>query len=228
MSELSELTLKFSLRENTGRNACRQMRASGRIPAILYGKELNKSLSVDDKEMRMLLRQASGTSSLMRLIGDQGEDELVLIKEMQKDHIKDRILHIDFIQVTRGEDLQTRVPLVLIGDAEGVKTSGGILEVLANDIEIRCRPSNLPSQIELNISSLALGENLQVKDLPEVDGVTFVTPEDSMIVSCVGSASGRSDAEEEGDVPTDESEASEEEATEESSEEETASEEESS
>ncbi|HAY75747.1 MAG TPA: 50S ribosomal protein L25, partial [Opitutae bacterium] len=118
------------------------MRASGRIPAILYGKELNKSLSVDDKEMRMLLRQASGTSSLMRLIGDQGEDELVLIKEMQKDHIKDRILHIDFIQVTRGEDLQTRVPLVLIGDAEGVKTSGGILEVLANDIEIRCRPSN--------------------------------------------------------------------------------------
>ena len=51
MSELSELTLKFSLRENTGRNACRQMRASGRIPAILYGKELNKSLSVDDKEM---------------------------------------------------------------------------------------------------------------------------------------------------------------------------------
>tara|TARA_Y100001978_G_C23675497_1_gene426160 strand:+ start:865 stop:1479 length:615 start_codon:yes stop_codon:yes gene_type:complete len=204
------------------------MRASGRIPAILYGKELNKSLSVDDKEMRMLLRQASGTSSLMRLIGDQGEDELVLIKEMQKDHIKDRILHIDFIQVTRGEDLQTRVPLVLIGDAEGVKTSGGILEVLANDIEIRCRPSNLPSQIELDISSLALGENLQVKDLPEVDGVTFVTPEDSMIVSCVGSASGRSDAEVEGDVPTDESEASEEEATEESSEEETASEEESS
>ena len=164
----------------------------------------------------------------MRLIGDQGEDELVLIKEMQKDHIKDRILHIDFIQVTRGEDLQTRVPLVLIGDAEGVKTSGGILEVLANDIEIRCRPSNLPSQIELDISSLALGENLQVKDLPEVDGVTFVTPEDSMIVSCVGSASGRSDAEEEDDVPTDESEASEEEATEESSEEETASEEESS
>ncbi len=173
------------------------MRAAGRIPAILYGKELNKSLSIDDKEMRTLLRHASGTSSLMRLIGEQGEDELVLIKEMQHDHIKDQILHIDFVQVTRGEDLQTKVPLVLLGEAEGVKTSGGILEVLANDIEIRCRPSNLPSQIELDISALGLGENFQVKDLPAVDGVVFVTPEDSMLVSCVGSASGRSDAEEE-------------------------------
>ena len=188
------------------------MRAVGRIPAILYGKELNKSLSIDDKEMRMLLRRASGTTSLMRLIGEQGEDELVLIKEMQQDHIKDQILHIDFVQVTRGEDLQTKVPLVLIGEAEGVKTSGGILEVLANDIEIRCRPSNLPSQIELDISALGLGENLQVKDLPAVEGVTFVTPEDSMIVSCVGSASGRSDAE-------DELETEEETATEESEEE---------
>tara|TARA_B100000212_G_scaffold216745_1_gene164016 strand:+ start:386 stop:1048 length:663 start_codon:yes stop_codon:yes gene_type:complete len=197
MSKLSELTLRFSLRENSGRNACRQMRAAGRIPAILYGKELNKSLSIDDKEMRTLLRHASGTSSLMRLIGEQGEDELVLIKEMQHDHIKDQILHIDFVQVTRGEDLQTKVPLVLLGEAEGVKTSGGILEVLANDIEIRCRPSNLPSQIELDISALGLGENFQVKDLPAVDGVVFVTPQDSMLVSCVGSASGRSDAEEE-------------------------------
>ena len=208
MSELSELTLKFSLRENSGRNACRQMRAAGRIPAILYGKELNKSLSIDDKEMRMLLRRASGTSSLMRLIGEQGEDELVLIKEMQQDHIKDQILHIDFVQVTRGEDLQTKVPLVLLGEADGVKTSGGILEVLANDIEIRCRPSNLPAQIELDISALGLGENLQVKDLPAVEGVAFVTPEDSMIVSCVGSASGRSDAEDE--LETEEETASEE------------------
>jgi large subunit ribosomal protein L25 len=184
------------------------MRAAGRIPAILYGKELNKSLSIDDKEMRMLLRRASGTSPLMRLIGEQGEDELVLIKEMQQDHIKDQILHIDFVQVTRGEDLQTKVPLVLLGEADGVKTSGGILEVLANDIEIRCRPSNLPAQIELDISALGLGENLQVKDLPAVEGVAFVTPEDSMIVSCVGSASGRSGAEDE--VETEEETASEE------------------
>ena len=119
-----------------------------------------------------------------------------MIKELQRDQIKDRILHIDFIQVTRGEDLQTKVPLVLKGEAEGVKTSNGILEVLANDIEIRCRPSKLPSSVELDISELLLGENLQVKDLPALDGVAYVATEDTILVSCVGSASGRSDAEE--------------------------------
>ena len=164
--------------------------------------------------MRILLRKAEGTSSLMRLIGEGGEDELVLIKELQEDKIRDTILHIDFIEVKRGEDLQTTVPLSLVGEAEGVKTHGGILEVVANDIEIRCRPSKLPSAIELDISNLGLGENLQVKDLPEIVGVDFTSSEDTILVSCVGSASGRSGSGEdeegvEGDEDTESTETSE-------------------
>lgn len=196
MSELSELTLQVSPREKTGRNACNSIRNAGKIPVILYGKDLNKPYSVDDKETRMLLRQASGTSSLFRLLGEDGEDELVLIKDLQKDQIKDKILHIDFIQVTRGEDLQTKVPLVIVGEASGVKNEGGILEILANEIEIKCRPSKLPSQIDLDISTLDLGSNLQVRDLSVIDGVTFTDSPEMMLVSCVGSASGRSDSEE--------------------------------
>ena len=195
MSELSDLTIKVAPRDQTGRQACNKLRASGRIPAILYGKEINKSVSLEDKSMRMLLRKASGTSSLLRLLGEEGEDELVLIKDMQMDPIKNSILHIDFVQVNRGEDLQTKIPLTLNGEAEGVKTEGGILEVLVNEVEIRCRPSNLPSQIELDISNLALGENLQIKDLPKLDGVQYVGDFDGMLVSCVGSAGGRSSAE---------------------------------
>ena len=194
MSELSELTLKISQRNNFGRNASKQIRNAGHIPVILYGKDLNKSYSVSDKETRMLLRKASGTSSLLRLVGDQGMDELVLIKDLQKDQINDQILHIDFVQVTRGEDLQTKVPLVLKGEAIGVKTDGGILEVLADEIEVRCRPSNLPSQVVLDISPLILGGNLQVKDMPVIENVEIVDSPDMILVSCVGSASGRSGA----------------------------------
>lgn len=197
MSELSDLTIKVAPREQTGRQACKKLRFAGRIPAVLYGKDVNKSFSIDDREMRILLRQASGTTSLLRLLGEKGEDELVLIKELQTDPIKNSILHIDFVQVNRGEDLQTKIPLVLNGEAEGVKTEGGILEVLANEVEVRCRPSNLPSQIDLDISELALGGNLQIKDLPELEDVAFVADEDTVLVSCVGSASGRSDAEDE-------------------------------
>ena len=206
MSELSDLTINVAPREHTGRQACNKLRSSGRIPAVLYGKEVNKSFSLDDREMRILLRQASGTTSLLRLLGEQGEDELVLIKELQTDPIKNSILHIDFIQVNRGEDLQTKVPLVLIGEAEGVKMEGGILEVLANEVEVRCRPSNLPTQIDLDITELALGENLQVKDLTETEGVVFTAEEDTVLVSCVGSAGGRSDAEDEEAVAGEEGE----------------------
>jgi len=209
MSELSDLTLKFSSREKTGSSASNQVRAQGRIPAVLYSKEMNRSLSVEDKEMRILLRKASGTSSLMRLIGEEGEDELVLIKELQQDKIRDRILHIDFVQVKRGEDLQTSVPLSVIGEAEGVKVEGGILEVLANDIEIRCRPSKLPSLIELNINNLGLGGNLQIKDLPKLDGVEYIASDDIILVSCVGSASGRSGSDDDESVELDSSENSE-------------------
>ena len=209
MSELSDLTLKFSSREKTGSSASNQVRAQGRIPAVLYSKEMNRSLSVEDKEMRILLRKASGTSSLMRLIGEEGEDELVLIKELQQDKIRDRILHIDFVQVKRGEDLQTSVPLSVIGEAEGVKVEGGILEVLANDIEIRCRPSKLPSLIELNINNLGLGGNLQIKDLPKLDGVEYIASDDIILVSCVGSASGRSGSDDEESAELDSAENSE-------------------
>lgn len=209
MSELSDLTLKFSSREKTGSSASNQVRAQGRIPAVLYSKEMNRSLSVEDKEMRILLRKASGTSSLMRLIGEEGEDELVLIKELQQDKIRDRILHIDFVQVKRGEDLQTSVPLSVIGEAEGVKVEGGILEVLANDIEIRCRPSKLPSLIELNINDLGLGGNLQIKDLPKLDGVEYIASDDIILVSCVGSASGRSGSDDEESAELDSTEDSE-------------------
>ncbi len=199
MSELSDLTINVAPREQTGRQACRKLRFAGRIPAVLYGKDYNQSFSLDDREMRILLRKASGTTSLLRLLGEKGEDELVLIKELQSDPIKNSILHIDFVQVTRGEDLQTKVPLVLIGEAEGVKMQGGVLEVLANEVEVRCRPSNLPSGLELDISELLLGGNLQVKDLPKIEGVAFVLDDDVALVSCVGSAGGRSDAGDEED-----------------------------
>ena len=152
--------------------------------------------------MRILLRKSRRYIFIDELIGESGEDELVLIKDLQEDKIRDRILHIDFVEVKRGEDLQTSVPLSILGEAEGVKTAGGILEVLANDIEIRCRPSNLPSAIEIDISNLGLGENLQIKDLSAIDGVTYTSPDDTILVSCVGSASGRSGSDDEETLKT--------------------------
>jgi large subunit ribosomal protein L25 len=197
MSQLNDLTLKVALREESGRYACKKLRSSGRIPIIYYGKDLNKSYSLEEREFRQLMRNSAGAASLFRLQSGDGEDELALIKEMQRHPLTDAILHIDFIHVTRGQELQTKVPLEMVGEAVGVKMTGGILEVSTNEVEVRCRPSALPSSIEVDITDLVLGDNLQVKDLPEIDGVSFPGDPLQVLVACVASASGRASADDE-------------------------------
>ena len=197
MSELNELTLTVAERSETGRKACRQLRSGGRVPAVFYGKEVHKSYSFDECEFRSLMRNSSGITSLFSLQAGEGEGELALVKELQRHPTTDAILHIDFVQVLRGQELTTRVPLVLVGDSVGVKNAGGILDVNANEIEVRCRPSQLPSSVELDVSELELGENFQVKDLPDLEGVTYVADAAHVLVSCVGSAGGRAAADEE-------------------------------
>jgi large subunit ribosomal protein L25 len=195
MSELNDLTLNVALRSESGRYACKKLRATGRIPIIYYGKDLNKPYSLQESEFRQLMRNSGGTSSLFRLNSGNGEDELALIKEMQRHPLTDAILHIDFVQVTRGQELQTKVPLEIVGEAVGVKMTGGILEVNTNEVEVRCRPSALPASIEIDVTDLDLGDNRQVKDLPAIEGVSFPGDPLQVLVACVGSASGRASAE---------------------------------
>ena len=212
MSELNDLTLKVSSRKEVGRQACKKLRAAGVIPVVYYGKDINKPYSVEERDFRKLMRNSAGSAALFRLQSADGEDELALIKELQRHPLTDSILHIDFIQVTRGQELQTKIPVVIVGEAVGVKTSGGILEASMNEVEIRCRPSALPSSVELDVSDLDLGDNLQVSDLPQIEGVSYPSEPTQVLVACVGSASGRAAAE-------DEEEISEEEGAEESTEE---------
>ena len=117
-----------------------------------------------------------------------------LLKDMQIDSVKDSILHLDFVQVTRGQSLETKVPLELVGESPGVKNMSGILEFHQNEILVRCRPSQLPKSITLDISELELGGSLQLKDVVAPEGVEFVADLDSNVVTCVGSASGRAGA----------------------------------
>ena len=204
MSDLTETVLKVSPREDLGKSASRNLRREGSIPAVFYGKDKIKHYSVDDSNFRSLLRNTGGSISLLELDNDSGDKDLALLKDLQIDSVKDKILHIDFQEVTRGQDLIAKVPLVVEGESEGVKNMGGILEVLLNEIEVKCRPSKLPSQILVDVTNLNIGENLQMKDLTPIDGVEFTADPATNLVSCVGSASGRAGASSE-DEESDES-----------------------
>ena len=182
-------------RERSGRGHCRRLRRNGRIPVIFYGKSRNEKFSLAEPDFRELER--SSKASLVELESGQGEPALALVKEVQRDPCSDQVLHVDFIEVTRGEELQAKVPLIFVGEAFGVKQEGGILDIMTREIEVRCRPSLLPPSIEIDVEELTLGDSLHVSVLPELEGVSYVSDSELTLVSCVGTASGRAEAEDE-------------------------------
>ena len=193
--EMNIQKIEVQKRDQAGRGHCRRLRKSGRIPIVFYGKSRNESYSLSEPDFRMM--DGGSGASLVELTPNEGESSLALIKEVQRDPCTDMVLHIDFIEVTRGQELQTRVPLVIVGESQGVKMEGGIIDAMARDIEVRCRPSLLPSAIELDVTDLCLGDSLHVSSLPEIEGVTYLGDPDLTLASCVGTASGRADAEDE-------------------------------
>jgi len=199
MSNITETILKVDSRVKHGTSLSKKLRSQGRIPAVFYGKDILKHYSVDDSKFRALMRSSGGTLSLIELQEDSGDKELALLKDIQIDSVKDNILHLDFVQVTRGQTLETKIPLELVGESIGVKSMGGILEFHQSEILVRCRPSQLPKGLELDISGLDLGDSLQIRDLPVIEGVEYVADPEANVVTCVSSASGRAGADDETD-----------------------------
>ena len=194
MSDITDSTLLVKSRDQHGSSISKKIRAEGSIPAVFYGKDTLKHYTVDDSQFRTLMRASGGSLSLLELDEGNGDKELALLKDMQIDSVKDSILHLDFVQVTRGQSLETKVPLELVGESPGVKNMAGILEFHQSEILVRCRPSQLPKNLTLDISQLELGGSLQLKDIPLPEGVELLGDLDSNIVTCVGSASGRAGA----------------------------------
>ena len=211
MSDITDSTLLVKSRDQHGSSISKKIRAGGSIPAVFYGKDTLKHYTVDDSQFRTLMRASGGSLSLLELDEGNGDKELALLKDMQIDSVKDSILHLDFVQVTRGQSLETKVPLELVGESPGVKNMAGILEFHQSEILVRCRPSQLPKNLTLDISQLELGGSLQLKDIPLPEGVELLGDLDSNIVTCVGSASGRAGAgDSEEEEATDETAAAEE------------------
>ena len=160
-------TLKFEKRETRGKNEARRLRASGRIPAVLYGAEKGKAfeIAVDPKALLKILHSESGVNTLIGLEGVGAADTRVLVKEYQLDPIDHRRLHADFYQVAMDKLLTVTVPIVLKGEAKGVKQQGGIVDFVNREVEIEVLPGDIPENIVVDISELMLNQGVRFKDL---------------------------------------------------------------
>ncbi|MGB0334948.1 MAG: 50S ribosomal protein L25 [Opitutales bacterium] len=171
-------------RENTGRGVARRLRAEGKIPASLYGQGKARSVTVSAVAFRDLNREIGGGAALVELKDEKGDSALCLIQDVQHHAIKGTVDHIDFQEVERGHTFTTKIPTVLVGEADcaGVK-EGGILDHKSLEVEIRCRPSKLPENVEVDVSALEVGSAVHISDLPVLDEVEYLGEPAQVIVS---------------------------------------------
>jgi large subunit ribosomal protein L25 len=185
-----DATLTAEKREGKGKNEARRLRASGRIPAVVYGAEKNKAtqIAVDPKTLLRILHSESGVNTLIGLSGLEGAsgDTRVLVKEYQLDPISHKLLHVDFYQVAMDKAITVTVPIVLKGEARGVKQQGGIVDFVNREIEIEVLPGDIPEHIDVDVSELMLHQGIRVRDLA-TEGAKWkpVTDGDTMIVHVV-------------------------------------------
>jgi len=179
---MEKLDLEVKEREKIGKQL-QGLRSGGIIPAIVYGKGI-KSLPVqiDEKLFVKLLSRTSSKNVILNL--KVGGDSLpVMMHEIQKDLLSNKIIHVDFRKVMMDEEIKARVQVVLLGEAEGVKSDGGILVHPLREIEIKALPANIPDKIEIKISDLKIGDAIHVSNLPAMNGVEYITPAQEIIVT---------------------------------------------
>ena len=149
--------------ENRAAGTTGELRRQGRLPAVVYNKELNRTLSVDARAFDKVLRQA-GTSALVDL-EVEGEVHPVLVKQVQMDKRRREAIHVDFYAVTANQEVDVNVPLEFVGTAIGVRESGGQLDVQRREVHIAILPRFIPSGVEVDVSELEIHGTLHVSDV---------------------------------------------------------------
>jgi len=179
-----ERTLKAQVRDATGKESAHKVRAGGRVPAVVYGHGTDPMhVTVDGRELIHLLHTDAGMNVLVDLKVEK-ETILSMPREVQRDHIHNRFIHVDFLRIARDEKIGVEVPLQLVGTSPGVR-EGGVVEHHLWNLQIECFPQDVPAHIEADISGLGIGDSLKVADLALPDTLTVVTAPEETIVSVV-------------------------------------------
>jgi large subunit ribosomal protein L25 len=160
-----EAVLDAVEREHRGKNEARRLRASGRIPAVVYDRGGAKAIAVDPKGLARILRTEQGANTLITLNVPGAGDARVLVKEYQLDPITHELLHADFYRVAMDRLIRVQVNVVAQGEPKGVKQQGGVLDIVHRQIEIECLPADIPTHIEVDVSDMMVGQSIRVKDL---------------------------------------------------------------
>ncbi len=161
-------------REERGKNAARRLRASGMVPAVLYGDGDGSSrpLAVPDKVVDYTLHHL-GDNALYDIDLGAGTSTARIV-DVQRDPVTGRLIHVDFAPVNMQERIEVTVPLHVVGEAPGAD-EGGVLQQVAYEVQVESLPGDIPQEVTLDVSSLGMNENLSLADVTLPEGVTLIS-----------------------------------------------------
>ena len=180
---MSNLVVEAEPRTELGKNANRRLRASGLIPGVIYGRSTESiSVSVNPKKIFSIIHSDTGQNTIFKL--ELNSKKLnVLIRDLQVDPVRGHLLHADFQTIAMDETRVFEIPLDPQGAAEGVK-EGGILDIVVREIEVECLPTDVPDQIQIDVSALEIGDALRVSDLTfESDKVSILSSPELVLLT---------------------------------------------
>jgi large subunit ribosomal protein L25 len=184
---MERVSLKVQPREGTGKGQARALRRQGLVPAVVYGRgRAPQAVAVDARALDATLHTHAGMNVLIDLqLGDgQGEATTVVVKDTQRDIFRHHLVHVDFHAISLTDTIEMHVPIVLVGTAKGV-ADGGVVEHVLREVLVECLPTQIPDQIEVDITPLGVGRSVHAGELTVPEGVKLLTSPDDVVVTVV-------------------------------------------
>ncbi|MFX3619045.1 MAG: 50S ribosomal protein L25 [Sporolactobacillus sp.] len=175
-------TLEAAIRDSSKKSVTHELRKEGKIPSVIYGKTVgNETVSVSAGEINKLFR-SEGRNAVITLDVEGKKSYTVMAHELQYDHLKGSIQHIDFLEINLNETLDAVVPVELT-HTEALKDSDAVLNHQLAELNVRALPNDLPSSIEIDVSKLAVGDSIRISDIAPESGYQILGDADDVIVS---------------------------------------------
>lgn len=183
-------------RKRTGKSGAREVRKEGNIPAVLYGNGVEPTaLVVEPEALRRALSNSAGRNTVLEIEIEGGEKRFSLLREIQKDPLGDRAIHIDFLAIDMEKPVRVSVPVNTNGRSEGER-KGGKLEKLMRAIEIECLPSDIPDSVEIDVSDLDIGDSVDVAGVELGEGAAPLRGGDEKVVQVIAERAAAEEEEE--------------------------------
>jgi large subunit ribosomal protein L25 len=187
-----DTVLKAQPRAEHGKGAARKLRAQGLVPGVLYGQGMEpQAISLSSQDLLHFFHATHGAAAVVDIEID-GKKQMAIPREVQRDHLHGRYIHIDFLALRRDEKVRMTVEIHEQGEAAGIKT-GGVIEHHLREIDIECLPGDVPEAIIADVTALELGDMLRVRDIAPPSGVTILSDPDTPVISVITPAALRTE-----------------------------------